>query len=78
MRLEYCDDSEGAIAILMLACKWTDAISVATKKQRFDLLLDEVCGSQNVIVACIVVLYIGFVYASYMWYVMASDCTGSA
>ena len=43
MRLEYCDDAEGAIAILVLACKWTDAINVASKKQRFDLLLDEVC-----------------------------------
>jgi hypothetical protein len=42
IRLDYCDDVQGAVAILLLAHKWREAVSVASKKREYNLLANEV------------------------------------
>jgi hypothetical protein len=44
LSLEYCGDAEAAVAILVLARRWTAAAQAALKSQRMDLLLEEVRG----------------------------------
>ena len=41
--LDYCQDAETAVAILLLARKWVPAIQIAVRSQRLDLLTEEVC-----------------------------------
>jgi hypothetical protein len=40
--VDYCDDPESAVAILVLAQRWTAAVHVALKARRADLLREEV------------------------------------
>jgi hypothetical protein len=45
--LDYLDDTESAIEILLAARKWIDAINIAVMKKRYDLLAEDVrlCSS---------------------------------
>jgi hypothetical protein len=45
LSVEYCDDAETAVSILLLSSKWTAAAQVALKANRNDLLLEEVCNT---------------------------------
>lgn len=45
LSVEYCDDAETAVSILLLSSKWTAAAQVALKANRRDLLLEEVCSA---------------------------------
>jgi hypothetical protein len=43
LSLDYCKDSEEAVAILVMSRRWTAAAQAALKTQRMDLLMEEVC-----------------------------------
>ncbi len=40
--LDYLDDTDGAVSILLMAHKWIEAINLALSRDRFDLLSDDV------------------------------------
>jgi elongator complex protein 1 len=40
--VDYLDDIEGAVSILLAARKWMDAVSIAVLKKRFDLVQEDV------------------------------------
>ena len=42
MAMEYCNDAESAVLILILSQRWTAAVQSALKSQRKDLLTEEV------------------------------------
>ena len=43
MCVDYLDDTEGAIAILLLAQKWVEAVNLSLRKKRTDLLSEDIC-----------------------------------
>lgn len=47
LSVEYCDDAESAVSILLLSSKWTAAAQVALKANRKDLLLEEVSSDSS-------------------------------